>query len=132
MAAKGGIPEGCALIVVDSLTSSNTMMSIAENVDSDYALLLTKPTPLTIGMSALERLLRVAADADAAMLYSDHYSMENGEMKQHPTIDYQKGSIRDDFDFGSLVLINGRLLREWADSQTESDEIGRASCRERV
>ena len=126
MAAKGGIPEGCALIVVDSLTSSNTMMSIAENVDSDYALLLTKPTPLTIGMSALERLLRVAADADAAMLYSDHYSMENGEMKQHPTIDYQKGSIRDDFDFGSLVLINGRLLREWADSQTESDELQHA------
>ena len=35
MAAKGGIPEGCALIVVDSLTSSNTMMSIAENVDAD-------------------------------------------------------------------------------------------------
>ena len=42
MAAKNKAPEGCALVVVDSLTSSNTMMSIAENVDSDYALLLTK------------------------------------------------------------------------------------------
>ena len=126
MAAKDKAPEGCALVVVDSLTSSNTMMSIAENVDSDYALLLTKPTPLTIGLTALERLLRVAADADAAMVYSDHYSMENGEMKQHPTIDYQKGSIRDDFDFGSLVLVNGRLLREYADNQTDSDELKHA------
>ena len=126
MASSGEVPEGCALVVVDSLTSSNTMMSIAENSDSDYVLLLTKPTPLTVGMTALERMLRVAADADAAMLYSDHYSIENGEMKQHPAIDYQKGSIRDDFDFGSLVLINSRLLREYADTQVETDELKHA------
>ena len=126
MASSGDVPEGCALVVVDSLTSSNTMMSIAENADSDYALLLTKPTPLNVGMTALERLLRVAADADAAMVYSDHYSIENGEMKQHPAIDYQKGSIRDDFDFGSLVLINSRLLREYAETQVENDELKHA------
>lgn len=126
MAAKEKAPEGCTMMVVDSLTSSNTIKGIAKNADSDYSLLLTKATPLTIGMTTLERILRVAADADAAMLYSDHYSMENGEMKQHPAIDYQKGSIRDDFDFGSLILINSRLLREYADTQTETEELKHA------
>ena len=91
-------------LIDKEIRSSETIREIASKTDADYALLLTKATPLTIGMSALERMLRVAADADAAMLYSDHYSMENGEMKQHPAIDYQKGSIRDDFDFGSLLL----------------------------
>lgn len=126
MATKEKAPEGCTMMVVDSLTGSSTIKSIAKNADSDYSLLLTKATPLTIGMTTLERILRVAADADAAMLYSDHYSMENGEMKQHPAIDYQKGSIRDDFDFGSLILINSRLLREYADTQTETEELKHA------
>lgn len=123
MAAKEKAPEGCTMMVVDSLTGSSTIKSIAKNADSDYSLLLTKATPLTIGMTTLERILRVAADADAAMLYSDHYSMENGEMRQHPAIDYQKGSIRDDFDFGSLILINSRLLREYAETQTDTEEL---------
>ena len=126
LAAREKAPEGCTLVVVDSLTGSNTMLSVAENADAEYTLLLTKATPLTIGMTALERILRVADDADAAMVYSDHYSIENGEMKQHPAIDYQKGSIRDDFDFGSLVLINSRLLREYADAQAEADELKHA------
>jgi len=126
MAAKEKAPEGCTMMVVDSLTSSNTIKGIAKNADSDYSLLLTKATPLTIGMTTLERILRVAADADAAMLYSDHYSMENGEMKQHPAIDYQRGSIRDDFDFGSLILINSRLLREYADTMAEAEELKHA------
>ena len=126
LAEREKAPEGCALVVVDSLLGSNTMLSVAENADADYALLLTKATPLTIGMTAMERILRVADDADAAMVYSDHYSIENGEMKQHPAIDYQKGSIRDDFDFGSLVLINSRLLREYAEAQAEGDELKHA------
>ena len=126
LAAREKAPEGCALVVVDSLMGSNTMLSVAENADAEYTLLLTKATPLTIGMTALERILRVADDANAAMVYSDHYSIENGEMKQHPAIDYQKGSIRDDFDFGSLVLINSRLLREYADAQADGDELKHA------
>ncbi|MDY3847769.1 MAG: DUF4922 domain-containing protein [Prevotella sp.] len=110
-------------LIDKEIRSSETIREIASKTDADYALLLTKATPLTIGMSALERMLRVAADADAAMLYSDHYSMENGEMKQHPAIDYQKGSIRDDFDFGSLLLVNGRLLHEYAEVEAEGEEL---------
>ena len=66
---------GCQQITVDNLTSSNTLMSIAENAKADYALLQTKSTRLTIGDSAMERMLRVASDADAAMVYADHYDI---------------------------------------------------------
>ncbi len=112
-AAKHPVPDNTTLIVTDRLTSTNTVKSIAENVKADYLLLITKTTPLLLGQFALERFLRVAADTDAAMVYSDHYSMMEGKLVKHPVIDYQYGSLRDDFDFGSLWLIKSSLLKEF-------------------
>ena len=65
-------------------------------------------------MYAIERFVEVAKDTDAALLYSDHYSIENAKVVKHPVIDYQEGSIRDDFDFGSIVVINSKALHEYA------------------
>ena len=107
-------PEGSALIEVDAPTSSSTVRKIAAAATAECVLLLTKATRLNMGQTALERMLRVASDSNAAMVYSDHYSIEAGELKQHPAIDYQKGSVRDDFDFGSLLLIKTPLLHEYA------------------
>jgi len=111
----------CHQILVDNLSSNNTLMSIAENAQADYALLQTKPRRLLLGEGALERLLRVASDSDAAMVYADHYDMVGGERKDHPVIDYQTGSIRDDFDFGSLWLIKTPLLHTFAMQAGETD-----------
>ena len=110
-----------SFIIVDSISSSRAMLSIAENTDADYALLYAKTTPLTLGYYALERLQQVARETKAMLVYSDHYSMENGERVAHPVIDYQQGSIRDDFDFGSLVLIDGNALRDYARSHDDTD-----------
>ena len=112
---------GCQQIKVDNLTSSNTLMSIAENAKADYALLQTKSTRLTIGDRAMERMLRVASDADAAMVYADHYDSIGGERKDHPVIDYQLGSIRDDFDFGAIRLVKTSLLHTFAMQAGEHD-----------
>ena len=111
----------CHQILVDSLNSSNTIMSIAENASADYALLQTRPRQLLLGMNALERFLRVASDSDAAMVYADHYDIIEGQRKDHPVIDYQTGSIRDDFDFGSLWLIKTSLLHTFAMQAGETD-----------
>ncbi len=88
---------------------------------ADYVLLALKPVPLTIGEGALERMLLVATDTQAAMVYADRYTMEQGVRKAHPVIDYQEGSLRDDFDFGSLVLISTSLLHKYATSDRERD-----------
>ena len=111
----------CHQLVVDNLTSSNTLMSIAENAQADYALLQTQPRQIQIGEDALERMLRVASDSDAAMIYADHYDMVEGQRKPHPVIDYQIGSIRDDFDFGCLSLVKTSLLHTYAMQAGEND-----------
>lgn len=107
-------PKGCTMIVVDNIQSSAAICSIADNVDCEYALLYTKATPLTIGLYAIRRMLRVAVETDAEMIYSDHYSVENGVTVAHPVIDYQAGSLRDDFDFGSVIVIKAKTLKEYA------------------
>ena len=111
----------CHQIVVGNLSSSNTLMSIAENAKADYALLQTQPRQLLMGQGALERMLRVASDSDAAMVYADHYDIIGGERKDHPVIDYHLGSIRDDFDFGCLRLVKTSLLHEFATQAGESE-----------
>ncbi len=109
----------CRQICVDSLTSSNTMMQIAEQTKADYVLLQTKPRQLQIGLGALDRMLHVGIDSDAAMVYADHDDIVEGSRKPHPVIDYFIGSIRDDFDFGSLWLIKTSLLQAFAQQTSE-------------
>ena len=113
--------KGCRQLTVDSLTSSNTLMTIAENAKADYVLLQTKAVSVELGEGALERILRVASDSDATMVYADHYDLVDGKRIPHPVIDYQRGSIRDDFDFGSLLLIKTPLLHTFAMQAGEHD-----------
>ena len=112
-------PDGCQLIATDALHSSRTVQLVAAHTHADYALVVGKPSGVSFGLSALERLLRVASDANAALLYADHYTMEGGERKPHPVIDYQPGSLRDDFDFGAVILVDGQLIHRYAE-QTEA------------
>ena len=109
------------IIAVDSLASTKTLLTIEEHTDAEYVLLSLKTTPISLGLHALERLLRVATDSNAGMVYADSYINKNGEIAKHPTIDYQLGSIRDDFDFGQLVLIRSSLLHEYAAQQQLPD-----------
>lgn len=117
-ASQHQVPEGCTFVVIDRMKSSNTVMSIAENTDADYLLLCTRMTSVRWGLYALERFLRTADDTGAVMVYSDHYSLEEGALTKHPAIDYQAGSLRDDFDFGSLWLIKSQALLDYV-AQTD-------------
>lgn len=110
------VPADSGIIRCESITSTQTMLAIAERAEADYTMLSLKPQPVNLGQSALERVLRVACDANAALMYSDYYSIENGERKPHPVIDYQAGSLRDDFDFGALLLVKTELLKKYAAS----------------
>lgn len=112
-AAHHQVPEGCTFVITDRLESSNTIVSIAENTDADYVMICTRHTTIGWGNNTLERFLRVADDTDAVMVYADHYKMVEGKMKKHPVIDYQSGSLRDDFDFGSLWCIKAQVLTDY-------------------
>lgn len=98
------LPESCRQLVTDNLFSSQTLRLIAAHADTSYVLFYTKNQPLELGYMALERFVDYASAQDTGMVYADHYQLINGERKTHPVIDYQPGSVRDDFDFGPLLL----------------------------
>lgn len=112
-AAHHQVPEGCTFVITDRLESSNTIVSIVENTDADYVMICTRHTTIGWGNNTLERFLRVADDTDAVMVYADHYKMVEGKMEKHPVIDYQSGSLRDNFDFGSLWCIKAQALADY-------------------
>ena len=99
--------------VTERLMPSAVLQEIGELATADFVLLCLKSTPLTFGYGALHRMLRAAMDTEAVWVYADRYSVEQGKVVRHPVIDYQLGSVRDDFDFGSVLLIRGDVLHEY-------------------
>ncbi len=94
--------------------STKTIKYISETAKAPYVLLYTKCDALQLGYHALDRMLTIAQDYGALMVYSDHYILlPSGERKAMPLTDYQEGSVRDDFQMGSLLLISTEGLREY-------------------
>lgn len=112
-------PEECRIIEVDGMQSSHTVKKIASACTAEYALIYLKSTVLKLGYFALERMLGIAEDSRAGMVYADYYAVANGEKRNHPVIDYQEGSLRDDFNFGSLLLYRSQALKEAAEEIEE-------------
>lgn len=112
--------EGCDILDIDTLRSTATIKKIASKADAEYTLIYTKSASLRLGMFALDRMLQIAADSGAGMVYADHYQIANNEKKNSPVITYQKGSLRDDFNFGSVLIYKSdRLKKAVADMETE-------------
>ncbi len=87
---------------------------IAQCAREPYILLYTKYDTLQLGFHALTRMLTVAEDCGALMLYSDHYVLSpDGQRGAMPLIDCQTGSVRDDFQMGSLLLIRTSVLQDY-------------------
>ncbi len=88
----------------------------ADGFAGKWVLLVTKPDVVFCD-NAKHRMVQVAENTGAALLYSDYWKIEAGERHAHPVIDWQLGSVRDDFDYGSVTLMDSHLVKEFA--QTE-------------
>ncbi len=103
---------GVTILTGVSLRSKETLRSIAEAISEKYILIYTKDQPLEMGMFALDRILSIAEDTKADMLYADHYQLvADGQRRKHPLIACQKGALRDDFDFGSVLVFRASSFR---------------------
>lgn len=109
-----GMPGIETLNVGSNLNASATLKQIAAHSDADYTLLYTKYTTLELGMFALERMVHIAEDSAAGMVYADHYQVMDSKSSATPVIDYQLGSLRDDFNFGSVLFFNAPAFKEAA------------------
>lgn len=104
--------------VDESLFKTSTLRAIAARATAEYTLIYTKQTILRFGYLALRRLMNIAEDTDAGMVYADHYKVMNGEEVKAPVIDYQFGSLRDDFDFGSVLFFKTSVLKQAVQQMT--------------
>ena len=103
--------------LVDStkLKSTAAIKDIAARASAPFTLIYTKTTTLSFVLFAMERMLEIAEDSGAAMVYADHFNRAaDGTETQAPVIDYQFGSLRDDFDFGGVLLYRTEALKEAA------------------
>jgi hypothetical protein len=82
------------------------MQKVAKLAEADYTLFYTKYNNLMLGYFALDRFVRLAGDTGAGLLYADSYSVADGNQVCTPVIDYQFGSLRDDFNFGSVIFFD--------------------------
>ncbi len=104
---------GVTILSGVSLRSTGTLREIAQAAAEKFILIYTKDMPLEMGMYALDRILAIAEDTGADMLYADHYELSegSGQRRRHPLIDCQKGALRDDFDFGSVLVFRRSSFR---------------------
>ena len=95
-----------------TLQTSRLLQDMCVECNTPYLLVYDKYTPLDINNRALARMIQVAEDTQAGMVYSDYYELHDDKRLAHPVIDYQMGSVRNDFDFGSLVLYRANRFVE--------------------
>ncbi|MGN1216007.1 MAG: glycosyltransferase [Candidatus Cryptobacteroides sp.] len=107
-------PEVSRVIRIDaaSFKSTGALRKIAAEAVAPYSLMFIKTTGLSFVNFALERFLSVAEDTGAAMVYSDHFKDVGGACTPAPVIDCQMGALRDDFDFGSVLIFRTDSLKE--------------------
>ena len=92
--------------LIENPFQTKSLRLLAEAANTPYILLYTKCFDLQLGYHALTRLVSVAEDTGASMVYADHrQQLPSGEIVARPLINYQLGSVRDDFDFGSVLLL---------------------------
>lgn len=116
--------EGCENLNITKLYSSETVKSIADNLNTEFALLVNQDTLLEFGQFALERFTNVANDTGAGLLYSNFYEIEGNNRQKHPVNDYQEGSIRDNFDFGFVLIYRADALKDAANNMPDYDFAG--------
>lgn len=101
----------CDVLVTKVPFSTNTMRAIANIATAPYVLLCVKPFLPILGQNALMRMAQVMEATSASMLYADYEEKREDGVQRHPLIDYQLGSLRDDFDFGGCVCLNTRMFQ---------------------
>jgi len=105
------VPSGCGFIDAPSIKSTAALREVAAASVAPYTLIYTKFTELSFGEFALERMLALAEDNAAAMVYSDHFNVTGDVRTPAPVIDCQFGALRDDFDFGSVLIFRTSDLK---------------------
>ena len=108
--------EGCKTLVIQNYRGSETVQAMVLHTSSDFSLFVLNDFLIELGKFTLERFLKTAESTGAGFVYSDFYEIINENKVPRPLIDYLPGSLRDDFDFGSLFLLKTSVMKNAAQS----------------
>ena len=113
LSTKKDVPviENCKILFIENLLSSETIKKIIAHTTTAYTAIVKQDTLLELGQFSLERFISIAENTSAGMVYSDYYEIKNDVRQPHPTIEYQEGSLRDDFNFGDFLLFDTNVIK---------------------
>lgn len=114
--ASGVSKSGTTDLLISDPLGTDTFRKIADAAGGEYTAILTKDTLIDLGQFALDRFVQVADYTGAGMVYSDFIEIKGDERSNHPVNDYQFGSVRDDFDFGPLLVFRTAALKDAVDA----------------
>ena len=100
--------------------STASIKKMADLSHTDFVLLYSKTFPLDLSRFALDRMIQVSEDTEAGMVYSGYFEKKDNKLSGHPVIDYQEGSLRDDFNFGSVILYQAAAFKEACSNMKEN------------
>ena len=109
--------ENAKVVNCKNLKSSEAVKLIAKYSSTDFTLIVQSEKAVKPGQFCLDRFYQVAVNTNASMVYSDYLEEEKGKPIPHPVIDYQEGSLRDDFDFGEILFIKTEFLKKITGNQ---------------
>lgn len=113
--------EGCKILLIDNIYSTKCICEISKAATSTHILTYLSSSPLLLGYGAMNRLMQASRAIEAGMVYSDRNVIKSGIISRHPVIDYQKGSVRDDFDFGSLILYDRSVIDSFVEKSNKAN-----------
>jgi len=102
--------DGAEVLKSEPMTNGKTIRRIAALANTRYTLIYTRQSSLQMGQKALERFAQVADDTQSGMVYSNYLAVKNGKVENNPVIDCQEGSLRDDFNFGSVLFFRTEIM----------------------
>lgn len=105
--------QGCAVriqTIEERRFSSKVMQMIFDGQEATTCFVYTKPSPLSMGYRSVSRMLRAAGEAENVVAFADYYEIKGGQTTPRPVTDYQEGSVRNDFDFGSVLLFSNYTM----------------------
>jgi len=104
--------DKCHLLVTEPLPSHKTLDLILDGIRTKYLLLLPEAQQISIEPKIMERFLEAAESTKAGLVYFDFYDQSEQGKTNHSLNDYQLGSVRDDFDFGAMILFSVHAVRK--------------------
>lgn len=107
----GELPSKVKVLKVDSCLSTAAFSRMAAVAAEEFVVYFSKGVP-QVELSSLENFC-AAVPETASMAYADYYKIVDGVAQEAPTIDYQAGSLRNDFDFGSVLLFRTSALKSY-------------------